>query len=44
MASTFFRADPKNHMVGLAFTQYIPHMGVPFADEYWKLVRKAIVE
>jgi CubicO group peptidase (beta-lactamase class C family) len=44
MASTFFRADPKHHMVGLAFTQYIPHMGVPFADEYWALVRKAVVE
>jgi CubicO group peptidase (beta-lactamase class C family) len=44
MASTFFRADPKHQMVGLAFTQYIPHMGVPFADEYWALVRKALVE
>jgi CubicO group peptidase (beta-lactamase class C family) len=44
MASTFFVADPKNKMVGLAFTQYIPHMGVPFAYEYWELVRKAIVE
>jgi len=44
MASTFFRADPKNNMVGLAFTQYVPHMGVPFADEYWQLVQNALVE
>jgi CubicO group peptidase (beta-lactamase class C family) len=44
MASTFFVADPENNMVGLAFTQYIPHMGIPFAYEYWELVRKALVE
>jgi len=44
MASTFFRADPKHQMVGLAFTQYIPHMGVPFADQYWEWVQKAVVE
>jgi len=43
-ASTFFRADPKHQMVGLAFTQYTPHMGVPFADEYWALVRKAVAK
>jgi len=43
MASTDFKADPKNNMVLLAFTQYIPFMGVPFAAEYRELVRKAIV-
>ena len=44
MASTLLRADPKNNMVGLVFTQYVPHMGVPFAYEYWELVRKSLVE
>lgn len=44
MASTFFVADPENNMVGLAFSQYIPHMGIPFAYEYWGLVRKAMVD
>ena len=44
MASTLFTADPKNNMVGLAFTQYIPFMGVPFATEYHELLRKALVE
>jgi len=44
MASTDFIADPKNNMVLLAFTQYIPFMEVPFAAEYRTLVRKALVE
>ena len=44
MASTLFTADPKNNMVGLAFTQYIPFMGVPFATEYHDLLRKALVD
>ena len=42
MASTLFVADPVNNMVILAFTQYIPFMGVPFASEYHKMVRKAL--
>jgi len=42
MASTLFVADPVNNMVILAFTQYIPFMGVPFASEYHELVRKAV--
>ena len=44
MASTLFVADPENNMVILAFTQYIPFMGVPFAEEYKELIRKALVE
>jgi CubicO group peptidase (beta-lactamase class C family) len=43
MASTDFVADPENNMVVLAFTQYIPFMEVPFAAEYRKMVRKALV-
>ena len=44
MASTLFVADPVNNMVILAFTQYIPFMGVPFASDYHKMVRKALEE
>jgi len=44
MASTLFVADPVNDMVILAFTQYIPFMGEPFATEFHELVRKALVE
>jgi len=44
MASTHFVADPKNDMVVLAYTQYIPFMGVPFAYEFHALVRKALME
>ena len=44
MASTLFVADPVNDMVILAFTQYIPYMGEPFATEFHELVRKALVE
>jgi len=44
MASTDFVADPKNNMVVLAFSQYIPFMGIPFATEYREMVRKALVE
>ena len=44
MASTLFVADPINDIVVLAFTQYIPFMGVPFAYEYKDLVRKAMME
>jgi CubicO group peptidase (beta-lactamase class C family) len=43
-ASTDFVADPSNNMVILSFTQYTPFMGVPFAEEYKKLVRDAIIE
>ena len=43
-ASTDFVADPKNNMVVLAFTQYIPFMEVPFAAEYRTMVRNAILE
>ncbi len=43
MASTLFVADPENNMVVLAFTQYIPYMGVSFAKEYRDLVRKSLV-
>jgi len=41
-ASTDFVADPKNNMVVLAFTQYTPFMGVPFAEEYKKFVKGAL--
>jgi len=43
-ASTDFVADPRNKMVELAFTQYIPFMGVPFASEYHTMLRKALVD
>jgi len=43
-ASTAFVADPRNKMVSLAFTQYIPYMGVPFASEYHTKLRKALIE
>jgi CubicO group peptidase (beta-lactamase class C family) len=42
-ASTDFIADPRNNMVILAFTQYTPFMEVPFAAEYRKLVRNALI-
>ena len=44
MASTAFTVDARNNMVILAFTQYVPHMEVPFASEFHELVRRAIVE
>lgn len=43
MASTLFVADPVNDMIVLAFTQYVPFMGVPFAYEYKDLVRKSLI-
>ncbi|MFH0758145.1 MAG: serine hydrolase domain-containing protein [Bacteroidota bacterium] len=43
-ASTSFVADTENNMVILAFTQYVPFMGVPFASEYKELVRNAVME
>jgi CubicO group peptidase (beta-lactamase class C family) len=43
-ASTDFVANPSNNMVILSFTQYIPFMGVPFADQYKKLVWNAVLE
>jgi CubicO group peptidase (beta-lactamase class C family) len=43
-ASTDFVADPSNNMVILCFTQYIPFMGVPFADEYKEMVWNALQE
>jgi len=43
-ASTDFVAIPSGNMVILSFTQYIPFMGVPFADQYKKLVRNALLE
>lgn len=44
MASTLFVADPKNNMVVLAFTQYVPFMGVSFAYDYKDLIRKSLVK
>lgn len=41
-ASTDFLAAPKENMVVLAFTQYTPFMGVPFAEEYQKFVKSAL--
>lgn len=43
-ASTDFVANPSNNMVILSFTQYIPFMGVPFADTYKRLVWNALKE
>jgi len=43
-ASTAFVTDPRNKMVELAFTQYIPFMGVPFASEYHARLRNALIE
>ncbi len=43
-ASTDFVADPSKNMVILSFTQYTPFMGVPFAEEYKKMVLNAFVE
>jgi CubicO group peptidase (beta-lactamase class C family) len=43
-ASTDFVADPSKNMVILSFTQYTPFMGVPFADEYKKMVWNAVPE
>jgi len=43
MASTLFVADPENNMVILAYTQYIPFMGVPYAAEFKDLVQRAVV-
>jgi CubicO group peptidase (beta-lactamase class C family) len=44
MASTDFVADPRNNMIILSFTQYIPFMEIPYAAEYKDLVRNALVE
>jgi CubicO group peptidase (beta-lactamase class C family) len=44
MASTDFVADPKNKMIILSYTQYVPFMGIPFAAEYKAMVRNALVE
>jgi CubicO group peptidase (beta-lactamase class C family) len=44
MASTLFVADPENHMVILAFTQYVPFMGVPYAVEFKERVQKAVTQ
>jgi CubicO group peptidase (beta-lactamase class C family) len=44
MASTSFTVDPAHHMVVLAFTQYIPYMGHPFARDFKALVRSAVPE
>jgi CubicO group peptidase (beta-lactamase class C family) len=43
-ASTLFVADPENNMVILAFTQYTPYMGVPFATEFKEMVQNAVLE
>lgn len=43
-ASTDFVANPSNQMVILSFTQYIPFMGIPFADEYKKMVWNAVLD
>lgn len=44
MASTDFVADPKNNMVFLAFTQYVPNQKYKFAREYREEMRKALEE
>jgi CubicO group peptidase (beta-lactamase class C family) len=43
-ASTDFVANPSKDMVILTFTQYVPFMGVPLADEYKKMVWNAVLE
>jgi CubicO group peptidase (beta-lactamase class C family) len=42
-ASTDFVVDPLHNMAVVAFTQYVPFMGVPYAAEYQKMVQSAIV-
>ncbi len=44
MASTDFLLDMNNNMIVLSFTQYVPFMGVPYADEFKKIVESAIVK
>jgi CubicO group peptidase (beta-lactamase class C family) len=43
-ASTDFVANPTRNMVILSFTQYIPFMGVPFADQYKRMVWNAVLD
>jgi CubicO group peptidase (beta-lactamase class C family) len=43
-ASTDFVVNPSQNMVILSFTQYVPFMGVPFADQYKKIVLNALVK
>ena len=43
-ASTDFVVNPSNNMVVLSFTQYIPFMGIPFADQYKRLVWNSVLE
>lgn len=42
-ASTFFTVDPKNNMIVLAFTQYMP-FDISYALEFNSIVHRAIVE
>jgi CubicO group peptidase (beta-lactamase class C family) len=43
-ASTDFVVNPSKNMVVLSFTQYVPFMGVPFADQYKKMVWNAVLK
>ena len=42
--STDFVANPSRNMVILSFTQYVPFMGVPFADQYKQMVWNALLD
>jgi len=42
MAATYFWVCPKNNMVVLAFTQYVPNTKYKFAEEYHHLIKEAL--
>lgn len=42
-ASTFFRVDPRNDMIVLAFTQYMP-FDITYANEFSDIIYRAIEE
>lgn len=42
-ASTTFSIDPKNNMIGLAFTQLMPY-NFGFADDFKKIVIRAVMK
>lgn len=44
MAATYFWVSPKNNMVVLAFTQYVPNTQYKFAEEYHLRVKEALVD
>ena len=43
-ASTDFVVNPSNNMMILSFTQYVPFMGIPFADQYKRMVWNAVLK